>query len=298
MQPNGRLPTCLASVPVDGIEYDVAAVTNMMKPFFLVSRCVHTWALPCWVMLSILIVVPSVTAQVTEKNIELTRNQSVVVKIHPATGSQLLLWFPSEYGFVDETNNLANKLTALGIEVWRADLLAAHFLPPLPSSIHQVPIADIAVVINQAVSDKGKTVTVFADGRGAVLALRGVKYWQQVVKNSHPRSLTGAVLLSPSLYVETPPPGRAARYLPIVGQSTINSIILQPQMSPWFWWRDRLQARLKQRGSSCEVRVLNGVRDRYYFRADATAVEIKKATELPILIQQSILRLERIQEVK
>lgn len=270
----------------------------MMKPFFLVSRCVYTWALPCWVMLSILIAVPSVAAQVTEKNIELARNGSVVVKIHPATGNRLLLWLPSEHGFVDETNDLANKLTALGIEVWRADLLAAHFLPPLPSSIQQVPVADIAVVINQAVNKKGKTVTVFADGRGAVLALRGVKYWQQAVKTPHTRSLTGAVLLSPNLYVETPPPGQEVQYLPVVGQSTINSIILQPQMSPWFWWRDRLQARMQQRGSSCEVRVLNGVRDRYFFRADAMAAEIKKATELPILIQQSIARLERIQEAK
>ncbi len=249
-------------------------------------------------LLLVLVAGPVMAAKVSEKEIQLSGDASVLVQIHPAAGNELLLMLPSEHGIVDETKKLANSLATSGIEVWRADLLAAHFLPPLSSSINKVPAADVARVIEQAVQSTGKRVIVFADGRGAVLALRGVRFWQRAAKNHKTAKLIGAVLLSPSLYVETPPPGEPARYLSITEKTTINIVILQPQMSPWYWWRDRLQIKLAHSGSRCEIRVLEGVRDRFYFRPDAFSVENKLATELPILIQQSIGALKRFQETK
>lgn len=294
-QPNRHLAHCLALQFASGIECNVAAVINTMNPLLLVCRSLRKRASLCSILLFVLIADPSVAGTVQEKELGLAGDVSVSVRIHAAAGNRLLLWFPSEYSFVDETQGLANSLAASGIEVWRADLLAAHFLPPLPSSIYKVPDADIAAVINHAIKDKRKTVTIFADGRGAVLALRGVMHWQHSKQYHKAESLIGAVLLSPNLYVETPQPGQEAQYLPITGRSTLNTFILQPQMSPLYWWRDRLKAKLTQRGSGCDVRVLEGVRDRFYFRPDATPGENKMATVLPVLIRESIVRLERMQ---
>lgn len=248
----------------------------------------------CGLLLLALVAGPAMAATISEKEIQLSGGASVLVQIHPAAGKELLLMLPSEYGIVDETKKLANSLAASGIEVWRADLLAAHFLPPLSSSINKVPAADVARVIEQAVQSTGKRVIVFADGRGAVLALRGLRFWQRTAKKHKTVKLIGAVLLSPSLYVETPPPGKPAQYLPITEKTTINIVILQPQMSPWYWWRDRLQIKLAHSGSRCEVRVLEGVRDRFYFRPDATAIESTRSKKLPHILLESIKALAQM----
>ena len=104
-------------------------------------------------------------------------------------------------------------------------------------------------------------------------------------------------MLSPNLYQKTPPPGQVAQYLPIVKESAINIAVLQPTMSPWYWWRDRLKAELMANGSRCEIREMKGVRDRFFFRPDATSTEIKLAMTLPMLIQESIVRLHEIGNV-
>jgi len=266
-----------------------------MNPLLPVCCTLRNWTLLCSAIL-VLIAGRSVAGTLQQKEIRLAGDVSVSVRINPADGTRLLLWLPSEYGFVDETNELASKLAASGIEVWRADLLAAHFLPPVPSSIHKVPVTDIAAVIDRAIGDKTKMVTIVADGRGAVLALRGVKHWQQSRKNHKAGLLKGAVLLSPNLYVETPQPGQVAQYLPIAGQTAFNTVVLQPQMSPWYWWRDRLKTKLIQQGYRSEIRVLQGVRDRFFFRPDATSVENKLAMQLPVLIEESIARLDRLEK--
>lgn len=266
-----------------------------MNPLLLVSSALRNYAMLCGVVV-VLVASPSAAGVFQQKEIRLTGDVSVSVHIHPSAGSHLLLWLPSEFGLVDETQGMANSLAKSGIEVWRAELLAAYFLPPVPSSINKVPVVDIADVIDHVIRGTTKKVTIFADGRGAVLALRGVKHWQNSRKNYEAESLAGAVLLSPNLYVETPRPGQEAQYLPIANRSTLNTVILQPQMSPWYWWHDRLKAKLTQRGSGCDVRVLEGVRDRFYFRPDATPEENKMANVLSVLIQESITRLERMQE--
>lgn len=295
LQTKRRSMACLASPIVSGIELDVTDVIEPMKPYLLICSSLQKWALSSCFMLFMLLANPSVAGDAIEKDIRLASDVSVPVRINPADGNRLLLWFPSEYGFVDEAQELANSLASSGIEVWRVDLLAAYFLPPVPSSINKVPVADIAAVIESAIRNKSKTVTIFADGRGAVLALRGVKQWQHSRKSIESGLLTGAILLSPNLYTETPQPGKVAQYLQITKQSAVNTVVLQPQMSPWYWWRDRLRSELTQHGSHCEIRVLQGVRDRFFFRPDASSAENQLATKLPELILKSMTRLEKMQ---
>ncbi len=280
------------------MEFNILSVVDAMNPQLFVFHFLRQWISLCRVVLIVLFIAPSISGAVTEKKIKLAGDASVLLRIHPASGNRLLLWLPSEYGLVDETYALASRLAMAGIEAWQADLFAAHFLPPLPSSINKIPVADIATVIDYATRRKGKNVYVFADGRGALLVLRGVKKWQQSYETVNSGNVKGAVLLSPSLYVEMPQPGQQAQYLPIVGQSVLNTVILQPKMSPWYWWRDRLQAKLRQHGSGCEMRVLEGVRDRFYFRPDATSAEMTLLERLPLLIRESITRLEHMQEAR
>ena len=70
----------------------------------------------------------------------------VSVAVHAASGNTVLLWLPSGIDAAAEEAQ-AEKIRALGIEVWRADLLGARFLPTLESSLEQVPVADIVTLI-------------------------------------------------------------------------------------------------------------------------------------------------------
>lgn len=155
---------------------------DTMNPQLLFFRILRKWIPFCRVSLLVLFLSPSISGAVTEEEIRLAGDVSVLLRIYPASGNRLLLWLPSEYGLVDETHGLASRLATAGIEVWQADLLAGHFLPPSPSSINKIPLADIAMVIDYAMSKKGKKVYVFADSRGALLVLRGVKKWQRLHK--------------------------------------------------------------------------------------------------------------------
>jgi len=53
--------------------------------------------------------------------------------------------------------------------------------------------------------------------------------------------------------------------------------------SPWRWWIDRLQQHLSKAGSRLITEMLEGVRDRFYYRPDATSVEDAMAGRLPEL---------------
>ena len=74
----------------------------------------------------------------------------VPVAVHAASGNTVLLWLPFGSDAVAAEEAQAEKIRALGIEVWRADLLAARFLPTLESGLEQVPVADIVALIETA----------------------------------------------------------------------------------------------------------------------------------------------------
>jgi len=95
-------------------------------------------------------------------------------------------------------------------------------------------------------------------------------------------------MLSPNLYVETPRPGKDAQYLPVVANIKTSVYIFQPMLSPKYWWYERLQKELRKGGSKVKVEVLMGVRDRFYYRHDASKRELDKAEQYPQLLTRAI----------
>jgi len=207
----------------------------------------------------------------------------------------VLLWLPSGLGHLPAEERVAAATGTHGVEVWRPDLLAARLLPALESSLTQIAGRDVADLVDAA-SAEGRRVYLVASARAAALALRGAEAWRE----RHPNSqvLGGAILLHPNLYVGPPEPGRDADFQPVVKRTRLPVFIIQPERSPWVFRLDALRAALAASGSPVNVRLVPGVRDRYYFRPDATAAEEAEAARLPDLFVEAVatLRSARLAE--
>ncbi len=216
---------------------------------------------------------------------------TVTVEVHAAEGKLLVLWLPSGFGKFTGETQVAKRLSALGVEVWRADLLEARFLLPVESSLENVPDSDVVELIEAAAST-GKRVYLLASARGGIVALRGARAWQA----KHPRdgNLGGVLLLHPNLFLGPPEPGKEAEYHPAAAQTRLPVYILQPEQSPWRWRLEATQKELERGGSKVFTRVLTDVRDRFYFRPDATSVEEGVANRLAGMLRDSIQALSEV----
>lgn len=206
------------------------------------------------------------------------------LSVYPAKGRDLIVWLPSDNGLLPADARIATQLAAGGTEVWLADALGARFLPVVPSSLEQIPAADIADVVRSAKAKTGKNIYLLGPGRGAVAALNAAR----LLEADKAKTLRGVVLISPNLYVGTPDAGEEAKYLPIATQTRANVYILQPELSPWRWYLDRLSAQLKTRGSRVQIKTLPGVRDRFYYREDGPPAEQAMGRRMPQLIAHAL----------
>lgn len=220
------------------------------------------------------------------QSLTLANGVEVPLTVYPANSRSILLWLPSENGLVPAEFNAAAELAKAGTEVWLADLHAAYFLPIVPSSMQQIPAGDVARLIGAVAHRSGKTIYLVTEGNGAALALTGAAAW-----HGKKHQLRGAILLSPNLYVATPEPGEDAQYLPIATTTRLPVAVLQPELSPWRWHIDQLQSLLEQGGAKVTVKLLPGVRDRFYFRDDALPAEQALTPQLPQLIMHAYKQL-------
>lgn len=222
---------------------------------------------------------------VPARDVRLADGIDVPVSVHAASGDALLLWLPSGIPGATPEAVLAEKMRTHGIEVWRADVLEARFLPALESSLEQVPDSDIVALIDAARAS-GKRVTLLASARAGLLALRGARAWQTV----HPGAagLDGVILLHPNLYLGPPEPGREAEFHPVVARTRLPVHVIQPEKSPWRFRLDALKPALERGGARVTLQFLPDVRDRYYFRADATPEEDAETAQLPARVRAAI----------
>lgn len=225
----------------------------------------------------------------TTQTLPLPGGTELALRIYPAKGNTLLLWLPSESGIVAADHKAAEVIARSGVEVWLPDLHAAYFLPIVPSSLQQIPVADVAHVIALA-RQRSKQVYLMSGGSGAALALQGAALQ---TKNSN--SLRGAVLLSPNLFTGTPQPGEEAKYLPIASRTRLPIFILQPDYSPWRWRVEELQSRLQRGGSTVRTKSLPGIRDRFYYREDASPTERAWSARMPELVLNALNSLKEKQ---
>lgn len=205
-------------------------------------------------------------------------------------GPRLLVWLPSERGLTGGDREIAAKVAQRGFTVWLPDLHQARFLPPVPSSMEQLSGDDVAALLARAASERG-AVMLLAGERGAALALEGMVRFQERAP-AGAKAIRGAIFLSPNFYRGTPEPGREPEYAAITGRNPLPAAIVQPTMSPWYWYVDELKARLAGNGAAVHVFYLQGVRDRFYFRDDALPVEHDMAAKLPAVIESAWNRIE------
>lgn len=229
------------------------------------------------------------------RDIGLADGTQVPVDIQAPTAAPsgaVVLWLPSGFNSAAAEQPVAHRLATLGIEVWQADVLAARLLPPLESSLEQVPAEDVAQLIDAA-HQGGKRVYLLAAARAAVLALRAAQARDAGAAPDR-SGLSGIILLHPNLYVGPPPPGREADYHPVVARTRAPVFILQPELSPWRWRLPRTQAELARGGAPVFTRLLASVRDRFYFRPDATAVETETTGRLAEMLRQAVQTLATV----
>ncbi|MBI3561146.1 MAG: TlpA family protein disulfide reductase [Gammaproteobacteria bacterium] len=208
----------------------------------------------------------------------------ITVNVYPADGKLLLLWQVDADGIQTADRTLAEHLARHGIEVWLPEILESYFLPPANSSMDKIPADAYLHLLTEALATH-KSVVVLASGRGGIPLLRGVRQWQ--LQNSDTSGLVGAILLSPNLFVETPDPGQRPRLMPIVESTNLPIVVLQPDKSVWYWKLDQTVAGLRKGGSTVWPWRMANLRDRFYFRPDATNTEKSSTKLLPDTLIQA-----------
>jgi hypothetical protein len=218
-------------------------------------------------------------AEPVEVSLHLASGAEIVSQRYPAAGNVLAVWMTGQSGRSEEEQKAAADMAARGVETWVTDLLTPYFLPLLPSSWNQVPEQDMSDWLETLHrQNPGKHIVLIATGRVAALALRAANDWRA----HHPGSadaLAGALLMWPLLYQDLAP-GQEPDYDPVVRQTRLNLVILQPMSSAGYWWRERLKGFLEAAGSRVWLTVLPGLRDGFYGRGDITPREASSEARL------------------
>jgi peroxiredoxin len=198
-----------------------------------------------------------------------------------------ILWIPSERGVnTTKHSTLLNAVANQQHEVWLADLHESYFIPAGRSSYTKIPVSDIAELIQKSLPDDNRKLFIVTTGRGAVLSLLALNQLQNTAGSNE--QIGGIVMLHPNFQAETPTPGVAMEYLPIVDITQQAIFIIQPKKSNGFWYLDKLVARLSDAGSQVYSRIIDQASDGYHVKPDASGIEDQKARELPGQISHAI----------
>lgn len=235
--------------------------------------------LSCWLALWCVL---SIACASELETVKVPSGAEIVSERYPAAGTDLLIWLTGQHGRVEAEHRAAADLAGRGVETWVTDLYESYFLPPLPSSIDQVPDGDLRAwlaAVHAAHPDR--RIILGAPGRQAIWALRAAAL----------AGVDGVVLAFPILYRDIEP-GEMPEYDAVVDRTRSNVVILQPHASAGYWWRERLKERLEAAGSRVRVDVLDGLRDGYFERGDVTDQEIEAAKHLGELLYTALTELD------
>jgi thiol-disulfide isomerase/thioredoxin len=228
----------------------------------------------------------TMAVQAEEITVEVNDGIEIPVSVYPASGEYLLLMLPSEHGYFQGHHQLAATISEKNTEVWLADLFAAYFSPVSSDGMASFSAKDVSILIDEAGRRTGKKVFLMTNDKGAEILLEATRHWQQHATQEG--ALAGAILVSPYLYTSTPVAGKEVSYLPIATITNFNLFIMQPKLSPKFWRFPQLIDKLEQGGSDVYTQKLDRVRDRFFFRPDATEEEQSVASKLPVLVHRAI----------
>ena len=223
--------------------------------------------------------------------ISVSDSNEISYSVYPADGQHLILWFYSEAGPQKNDIEIAKSLNKLGIEVWLVDLFESYFLPTSLSSMDKIPAKEISRFIESAHIKSAKKVIPTGTGRSSIPLLRAVRDWQTDYPNSS--AMPGIILMSPKFYKGTPEPGLDGELMPVVNNSNLLLFIMQPTQSPWYWKLSSTIPALEKNGSDVFIQRIKNVRDRFYFRPDASSYEQELTRMLPLFINNAAQALSK-----
>ncbi len=212
----------------------------------------------------------------------------------PAPQPVSLLWLPSERGFQASEYRTAEALAQAGLSVYFADLHSAYFVTRTSRSIDQFRARELAVLIDKLGKRSNGRLVLVSSGKGVIAVLQAMRQWQlrYLANGSKTTLVQGAVLISGKYFLRTPEPGMEGEFYPVVSLTSMPLVMVQPVKSPWFWKLSKTVPVLRRGGSPVFVRTLAGVRDRFYFRPDATPLERQTGSKLALILRRAVRLLQ------
>lgn len=216
-----------------------------------------------------------------------TDDADIELRVFPAEGDILLLGFPCDEGKSLAEEKTAQSLADDGIEVWMPDMLSGFMLPNVRSSLASISTSAITALIDEA-QKTGKRVYLVASGPDTELILRGAGQWEA---DGH-LPLSGAILMFPRLFKETPVPGKIPEYVDAVGNTHLPIMLLEGGRTPNRWGLKTLGHELQKSGSKVISKIIPKVRGYFFKRQDANRSEDVVTSQMAGLIKVSIFYLE------
>ena len=189
---------------------------------------------------------------------------------YSSNSKNLLIMLPSEHGITDGLKTLAKDINQKNTEVWIADPFSSFFLIPASSSLKKIPIESYVQIIKEAQKTK-KNIYLFSNDKGASVLLDAAHKWQTISSNI----ISGVILVSPDLYKKTPKAGDEGSLLPVTKITNLPISIFVPEKSTLNLRVNKLDHALKVSGSDVVLNSIKNVRNRFFFREDASDNEKK-----------------------
>jgi len=228
-------------------------------------------------------------------SIEINPQLNIEFNVASATGKDLIIILPSEHGIQSAETKLLSSLPSVGIEVWLSHLLESYFMENSASNLERVSAQDIQILLKKIHTLTNKNIILLSAGRGAIPILRALSSWKE--KNL-PTYIRGLILMHPKLFTVTPEPGLSAELMPSVSKTNQLIYLIQPKLSPFWWNRELVVQGLELSGSDVFVRPLSGIRNRFYFRPDATTKEQALGRQYAKLIYSAIKQIQTFPKKK
>lgn len=222
------------------------------------------------------------TAQADSFYLETHSGEEVTVHQYPATFADsqkpLLIWFTEGYAERNSFKHLLTRLNDEGYDIWQIDLLESYFIERTPTNIRKLKGDGISAVLGHA-QQQTKAFIPISTGRMSLILLRGLRQWQLA---EQPQNGVGkmqqTVLFFPNLYDAPEKAGDAPQFFPIVAASSLPITVVQPSEGTFKWKLGELVEALEKQHSQVTLVSVPKVRDWYFLRRSANAVE-KKASE-------------------
>lgn len=202
-------------------------------------------------------------------------------QVFPAQGQQLLLWVSAERGRAERELHAAQQLAARGVETWSLDLVAAYFLPQLPSSMDAVPPQDLVEWL-RAAQASGKRVIVYAVSRAAVPLLRAAAELGPAERQN-----LCVMLMYPNLYTVAEPLAEPD-FLVVGSLSGLRVQVLQPRRSAATPWLPGLLEHLEKQGATTRHVILENLREAFWMRETPTEFEIAESRRMDAMLLREL----------